>query len=233
MAATSIEVLAEPRILRSMTTEKPEPSASDVELMLDLQNGNDGALSELIQRWQAPLQSFIYRYVLNHADAADLTQEAFVKVYQNRRRYLPKAKFSTWLFAIATNLCRNRVRWRRRHPSVPLESPREEGGEPVVREEWLEDQSAVHPAAAAGEVDAADAVKEAINALPHDLKTAILLFQFEDLSYQEIADVLGCSPKAVETRLYRARAQLKKKLSWLLRDESGEPMPVAVSRGSA
>ena len=213
-----------------MTSEKSEFNESDVELMLELQNGNDGALSSLIQRWQAPLQSYIYRYVLNHTDAAELTQETFVKVYQNRLRYQPKAKFSTWLFAIATNLCRNRARWRRRHPSVPLESPVDGSEEPVVREDWLEDESAVQPSVAAGEADAAEAVKMAINELPHDLKTAILLFQFEDLSYQEIADVLGCSPKAVETRLYRARSHLKKKLGWLLRDERGEPLPAVASR---
>jgi RNA polymerase sigma-70 factor, ECF subfamily len=194
----------------------------DAQLMADLQAGDDGALSELITRWQAPLTAFVYRYLQNHADTRETVQEVFVRVYQSRSRYRPTARFSTWLFTIAANLCRNRARWRRRHPSVPIEvEDRESDGGWV--ESNLPDENAVRPQQPIERHERAMAVRAAVEGLPHDLKTALLLFQFEHLSHQEIADVVGCSPKAVETRIYRARQALKKELAWLLRDEEGSP----------
>ncbi len=192
---------------------------SDSNLMVELQQGRDGALSELIAKWQQPLLSFTFRYTQNQADSADVVQEAFVRVYQSRARYRPTARFSTWLFTIAANLCRNRARWRKRHPTVPLEFSGPEGEEGTFEGEWLADTRAESPDQSLADKETVRAVKEAIGELPHDLKTALLLFQYEDMSYQEIGDVVGCSVKAVETRLYRARHQLKKKLVSLLRDE--------------
>src|SRR5437016_675884 len=92
--------------------------------MLRLKGGDDLALNELMGRWQNPLVSFILRYVGNEQDALDLAQESFVHVYESRNRYRPTAKFSTWLFTIASNLCRNLTRWRERHPTVPLAAGR-------------------------------------------------------------------------------------------------------------
>lgn len=196
-----------------------ERNKSDTDLMVELQEGRDGALSDLINRWQQPLLAFTYRYTQNQADAADVVQETFVRVYQSRARYRPKARFSTWLFTIAANLCRNRARWRKRHPTVPLDFSGSDGGEGGGDAEWLADERAESPDRSLASRETVQAVKAAIGELPHDLKTAMLLFQYEDMSYQEIAEVVGCSPKAVETRLYRARQQLKKQLGWLLRDE--------------
>src|SRR5260370_36796526 len=88
--------------------------------MVRLREGDDLALNELMERWQKPLHSFILRYVGNYADSIELAQETFVRVYQNRSRFNFKSKFSTWLLAIATNLCRHHPRWRTRHPATPL-----------------------------------------------------------------------------------------------------------------
>jgi RNA polymerase sigma-70 factor, ECF subfamily len=195
---------------------------SDTRLMEELRAGNDGALSQLIQRWQKPLSSFVFRYLQNSADTSEVVQETFVRVYQSRQRYRPAARFSTWLFTIAANLCRNRARWRKRHPSIPLEfeDPEREGAKSLL--EMAADEGAETPHQSVEEQERAAAVREAVGELPHDLRTALLLFQFEHMSHQEIAAVAGCSPKAVETRLYRARQHLKKRLAWLLRDESGQ-----------
>ena len=92
----------------------------DAELMLRLKNGEDWILNELMTRWQQPLVAFIYRYIGRETEALDLTQETFVRVYETRHRYTVRGRFSTWLFAIAANLCRNHLRWRqRRSESVP------------------------------------------------------------------------------------------------------------------
>lgn len=204
----------------------PADNESDARLMVELQQGRDGALSDLMARWQEPLLSFTYRYTQNQADSADVVQETFVRIYQSRGRYRPKSRFSTWLFTIAANLCRNRARWRKRHPTVPLEFSAVDGEDGGLEGEWMEDERAELPHQALADREQVKAVKEAIGELPHDLKTALLLFQYENMSYQEIAKIVGCSPKAVETRLYRARQHLKKTLAWLLRDELPQRRPL-------
>jgi RNA polymerase sigma-70 factor (ECF subfamily) len=186
----------------------PDP---DAELMLRLKGGEDGALNALMARWQQPLVAFIYRYVKDHTDALDLAQEAFVRVYETRSRYTARAKFSAWLFTIAANLCKNYVRWRERHPEAPLDAPGE-GEETLGADEAT-------PAASLERAEAARLVQEAVAKLPHDLKTVVLLFEYHDFSYEDIAATLGCTAKAVETRLYRARKLLRKHLAALEADK--------------
>lgn len=186
----------------------------DTQLMLRLQNGEDSALNQIMTLWQSPLTRFIFRYVGDQEEALDLAQETFVRVYQNRHAYRPHAKFSSWLFTIASNLCRNQLRWAHRHPTVSL--AREDVGDgpadatdTLPGSDWTPSDTAEHG-------DTARCVKESIQSLPHDLKTVVLLFEYEELSYEEIAGVLNCSPKAVETRLYRARKILREKLEHLM-----------------
>ncbi len=181
----------------------------DKALMLRLQAGEDTALNELMTRWQTPLVSFIYRYIGNQADALDLAQETFVRVFESRHRYKPKAKFSTWLFTIASNLSRNYIRWQHRHPTVALTTEATESETLALGSIPSDDQS---PAQHAERKESAAEVRREVQKLPHDLRTAVLLFEYEDLSYEEISRVLGCSAKAVETRLYRARNILRQTL---------------------
>lgn len=177
----------------------------DAELMLRLKGGEDLMLNELMTRWQQPLVAFVYRYIGHQADALDLAQETFVRVYQSRSRYTARSKFATWLFAIAANLCRNYLRRWKRGGGPATESFDADAAERVPSSDDSPDQ-----ATARSEV--ISTIKEVVNKLPHDLKTVILLYEYESLSYEEISSVLGCSSKAVEMKLYRARKLLREKL---------------------
>lgn len=177
--------------------------------MLRLKGGEDLALNELMERWQNPLVNFILRYVGNGQDALDLAQETFVRVFEHRASYEPRSKFSTWLLTIAANLCRNQARWRERHPTVSLHGSGE-NGDPGLEE--TTPAIGDTPADSAERHDLASAVRQHIQALPHDLKTVVLLFEYQELGYDEIASALKCTPKAVETRLYRARQILRARL---------------------
>ena len=183
----------------------PEPS--DEELMTRVRRGDDLALNSLMDRWQKPVLSFAIRYTKNASDAADLAQETFVRIYLQRAKYQSKGKFSTWMFTIAANLCRNHARWKSRHPSI---AGLEEASTPEAPDPHD------GPDTAAIRDDEGENIRKAVQDLPHDLRTAILLFEFEGLSHNEIATILECSPKAVETRLYRARQTLREKLQNLL-----------------
>lgn len=174
--------------------------------MIRLKAGDEAALNLLMQRWQVPLVRFILRYTGNPTDAVELAQEVFVRVYQHRSRFTPNRRFSTWVYTIATNLCRNQARWHRNHPTTPLAG--QEGGSGSA---WVTPEPS--PAARAEHSEIAALVRDQIQRLPHDLKTVILLFEYEECSHETIAGVLGCTPKAVESRLYRARKRLRKALS--------------------
>jgi RNA polymerase sigma-70 factor, ECF subfamily len=185
---------------------EPDP---DAQLMLRLKNGEDQVLNELMGRWQQPLVSFIYRYIGQETEALDLAQETFVRVYETRHRYTVQGKFSTWLFAIAANLSRNYLRWRQRRgdsASKGWDAKGAESAESVQSEEDSPDQAAMRSESIA-------LIKEVVNQLPHDLKTIILLYEYQGLSYEEIASVLGCSIKAVEMKLYRTRKLLRERLA--------------------
>src|SRR5215472_319023 len=155
----------------------------DAELMLRLKNGEDGMLDELMNRWEQPLVRFIYRYIGRETDALDLAQETFVRVYETRHRYSVRGKFSTWLFTIAANLCRNYLRWRQRRSESALGTLDAEETNQAESPKSPDDS----PDKAAMRSESVSLVRAAIDKLPHDLKTVILLFEYESLSYAEIA----------------------------------------------
>jgi len=187
---------------------------ADVAAMLRLRDGDDLALNELMNRWQQPLVRFLYRYTLSEPDALDLAQDTFVRVYEHRAKYDARGKFSTWLYTIATNLCRNHARWKSRHPTVSMETELSANSDTTLGEQ-LPDAKAT-PAQSAQTDELAGAVRDAIQTLPDDQRTATLLYEYEDAAYTDIASVLGCSVKAVENKLYRARQTLREKLTrWL------------------
>lgn len=172
----------------------------DAELMRRVQFGDEAALGELMQRWELPVKAVIGRIVLNVSEAADLAQEAFVRLWQQRGRYRAEAPFRPWIFAIAVNLARNRLRWWRSRPEVALE-------------EWSEPATESGSGARSAELaERAAAVRDAIAELPIDLREALVLFEYEQLSQAEIATVVGASAKAVETRIHRARERLRARL---------------------
>ena len=179
---------------------------SDEALVDALAGGDDRALNHLMDRWQAPLRGFLYRYTQNEHDAHDLAQETFVRIYQHRTRFRSGARFSTWMFQIALNLARSRARWHRRHPtdSLERESDTTNPVSPV--------SSDATPAEASLATEQVGAVRAAIAALPPDLREAVILAEYEDKSQAEIAAMVGTTAKGVETRLYRARQRLRQAL---------------------
>jgi RNA polymerase sigma-70 factor (ECF subfamily) len=195
--------------------------ATDRASLRELQRGDPGALSGLIARWQRPLLGFAYRYLQNSADAQDLVAEAFVRLHQKRARLRDDTNVGAWLFTTLTNLCHNHHRWRRRHPTVALDATTDPGdaGGPARGFSGLTVREA-SPDAALARDEALEAVRTAIEALPHDLKVAVLLHHYEHLSYREIAAIAQCSERGVETRLYRARHQLRQLLAGFLRETS-------------
>ena len=179
-----------------------------------MQQGDTTALNRLIARWQRPLLSYAYRYVQNSADAHDLVASVFVRFYEQRDRLRPDTNVSAWLFTTLTNLCHNHHRWKRRHPTVPLDAPRELANGARTTEPPIDLASEVPgPAATLAHDELLDTVRAAVATLPHDLKVAMLLHHYENLSYREIAEITHCSERGVETRLYRARQRLRQALA--------------------
>ena len=177
---------------------------SDEEWMRRLQSGEDAALTRLMARWELPVKRFIFRIVGNASEAEDLAQEVFVRIYSKRTSYRVGAKFSTWCFSIAANQAKNRLRWWRRRPALSLNAWAERGGDTA------DESRAGAPAdGEAVRLEKIAAVQMAVAALPVDLRTALVLFEYEEQSMAEIATALSCTTKAVENRLYRARLLLK------------------------
>ena len=189
--------------------ENDAQDGDDVSLMSRLAAGDDLALNLLMDRWAQRLNAFLYRMTGRHEVAGDLTQEAFVRLYKARMRYRPRGEFSTYLFSIAANLARNHARWTSRHPTISLDAITEDG-RPLVHDVSDPGQG---PDEHADSVERYRQVREALVALPQDLKEAITLFVYEGMSYAEIAQLADCSVKAVETRIYRARQLLKRILT--------------------
>lgn len=181
---------------------------TDSELMARLAAGEDPALNALMSRWSDRVIAFLFRMTGRREVAADLAQETFVKLYQARARYRPQGNFSTYLFAIAVNLARNHSRWSRRHPAVSLDELTADGIS-VVHEP--EDPGRT-PADSAIAREKSEEVNRSVRALPHDLREALVLSVYDGLGYAEISAIVGCSAKAVETRIYRARQILKDRL---------------------
>ncbi len=188
---------------------------SDIGAMARLREGEDLALNEIMERWQRRITSYLLRFTGDEMVALDLAQETFVRVYQSRERYRPTGEFSTWLFAIAANLARQHFRWKRRHPTLSMDEARNDGDDPPLKDRLASE--AANPSEETLSNERAGAVREAVLALPEDLRQAVILFEYENMSYERIAAVAGCSKKAIETRLYRARSILREKLQHLLK----------------
>lgn len=182
----------------SEARDEPTPEEEDRALMKRVQRGEEAALASLMERWELPVKSVIGRLIFNAREAEELAQETFVRVWQQREKFRPEAAFRPWIFSIAVNLARNRLRWWRRRPEVALEEwtgGAGEGGKEGLREGEKRERAA--------------AVQAAIAALPGDLREAIVLFEYEQLSQAEIAEAVGTTVKAVESRIARAREKLR------------------------
>jgi RNA polymerase sigma-70 factor (ECF subfamily) len=190
-----------------------QADARDRADMARLGAGHDAALNDLMERHATPVFHFLCRMVGNEDDANDLAQETFVRVFKSHASYRAEQRFSTWLFTIAANLARNHFRWRSRHPHISLDA------ENVETEQTLGSTLPANSPAPNEEALAAErtaAIRAAVKNLPEDLREATVLCEWEERSVAEAATILETTPKAVESRLYRARGILRERLkSWL------------------
>ncbi len=184
----------------------------DREAMRRLAKGENEALNELMSRHAERLFHYLIRQLGNETDAADLAQESFVRAYQARDRFNPHARFSTWLYTIATNLLKNRFRWRSRHVEVSMDA--DNGTEGTSLSETFAAKE-LQPAEKLERDEECEAVRHAVQGLPEKLRTPLILAEYEGKSMQEIGEILECSTKAVEGRLSRARQELREQLSQL------------------
>lgn len=185
--------------------------AQDARAMSELRAGAERALNDLMERHSEKLFHYLIRVLHNEEDAADAAQETFVRVYQHRDKFKSDQKFTTWLYAIATNLARDRMRWRSRHPALALEDVSADGF-PLL-DATKEDRT---PRDHLESAEMSAMVQRAVADLPEELRVPFVLAQYKDLSQAQIAAILNCSVKAVETRVYRARKQLKESLAQLV-----------------
>lgn len=195
-----------------MSTDDPSPparteeDAEDVRLMGLVSAGDAGAFEQLVERHQRLVVGTVARMLGNTSDAEDIAQQVFVRVWKSAKRYVPRAKFTTWLLKITRNLVFNELRRRSRHPQVPLQSETEEEERPI------RDEHAVAPDASLLEQELQKAIDAAIANLPETQRLAVILRRYEELSYEEIAETLDQSVSAVKSLLFRARTELRESL---------------------
>ena len=178
-----------------------------------LQAGEDRALETLIHRHQEGVFRFVFRHIPNEADATELTQEAFVRAYFNIGKFRPAAKFVTWLYHIALNLCRDHTRsqayrYSSQTISIDVSVDEHKGQRQPSSNQGKPDRQAQ-------DREKLRAVEKAITELPQELKSPLILTALEDRSYAETGELLGISPKAVEMKVYRARKLLLGKMNEL------------------
>ena len=190
---------------------------TDVQLMLDVKAGDEASFELLLQRYRTPLVNFLFRMVRNREQAEDLAQEVFLRVYRAREEYVPSAKFTTWLFRIATNLALNSMRdTRYQKLEVSIDAPvtvnAEDGDERPL------DVAEKHPNIEqhlVGDVRV-KMIRHAINKLPEKQRAAVLLHKYQELDYTEIAKILSCSESALKSLLFRAYEALRVELAPLV-----------------
>ena len=197
---------------------QPDP---DAVLMLRVKRGDRAAFAGLVEKYKQPVMNFIFRSLRDEIEAEDLAQNVFLQAWKSRGRYKQTAKFSTWLFTIARNLCLNEIRRRSRHPADSLEEAHAEH-EDQPRQQY-EDKSQIAPPDKLLHGELARKIEEALAELPENQRAAILLCRQDELSYEEIAEVLDCSLSATKSLIHRGRETLKEKLKpYLQTGEWGE-----------
>jgi RNA polymerase sigma-70 factor (ECF subfamily) len=185
--------------------------AEDVRLMGLVGRGDTKAFEELVERHQALVAGTVARMLGSNSDVEDIAQQVFIRVWKSARRYKPRAKFTTWLLKITRNLVFNELRRTKRRAQVPLD-PGAGADEPA-----LKDESNPAPDASLLEAELQQAIEEAIMHLPDTQRMALVLRRYEQLSYEQIAEVLDLSVPAVKSVLFRARTELRSRLSKYLR----------------
>jgi RNA polymerase sigma-70 factor (ECF subfamily) len=198
-------------------TDDPKPAdassndAEDVRLMRLVARGDTAAFEELIERHQALVIGTVARMLGSNSDVEDIAQQVFIRVWKSAGRYVPRAKFTTWVLKITRNLVFNELRRSKRRALVPIQT------DPNAEEIQLKDEAAQSPDASLLETELQQAIDKAIAELPETQRMAVILRRYQDLSYEQIADVLDLSVPAVKSVLFRARTELRVRLAHYLK----------------
>jgi RNA polymerase sigma-70 factor, ECF subfamily len=185
---------------------RAEDDAEDVRLMRLVAGGDTTAFEQLIERHQALVAGTVARMLGSNSEVEDIAQQVFIRVWKSAGRYVARAKFTTWLLKITRNLVFNEMRRAKRHPHLPVQI------EPGVDEIPLKDEAAATPDATLLQAELQASIEKAITLLPETQRMALVLRRYEELSYEEIADVLDLSVPAVKSLLFRARTELRERL---------------------
>jgi len=186
------------------------PADPDAALMLRVKQGDTAAFAELVDKYKQPVMNVAYRMLRDTTEAEDLAQAVFVQVFKAADRYRVSSKFSTWLFTIVRNLCLNEIRRRSRHAADSMDAPHPEQEDQPLHQ--YEDKRTASPPERLLHGELKDKIEEALAELPENQRLAIVLCRQEELSYEEIAGVLGCSVSATKSLIHRGRETLKQKL---------------------
>jgi len=209
---------------RNNANEKGEYD-EDALLMLAFQSGQQEAFKEIVRRNQQRVYSIIFRLVGNHADSEDLVQEVFLRVFRTAKTYRPMARFSTWLYRIATNVALNAIRARRKGRTISLEMTMSNSDDDVGHPWQVGDKHDRPPESHIYQKELIDRINKALEALPENQRISFILSKYEHLSYREIADILGCSTMAVKSLLTRARCNLRDALKRYLGPDFVKHLP--------
>ncbi len=202
MSAIPCARIAKTRSLPQADYRTQDP---EVALMLRVRRDDAGAFGQLLERYWSQVYGRFYRRLGDRQEAEDLAQDVFLRLYRNRKRYQPRAKFSTWLYHITQNVLRNALRSRRRHPNLCLDSL---ACSTAFAEQFLPDRCEM-PSHRLERAELAKIVRAAISCLALRQRTALELQQFENWSYAEVAAEMDMTSKATKSLLYRARNQLR------------------------
>ena len=183
-----------------------DDDAQDITWMDRVKHGDMEAFRELIEAHQSRVIGTVAKMLGDDSDAEDIAQQVFIRIWNSASRYEPSAKFTTWLFTITRNLVFNEARRRRRHPAMPLEREQDE------RAFQAEDTRTKAPSAALLDSEMQNAIQSAIDSLPESQRMAVILRRYQDVSYEEIAQILNLSVPAVKSVLFRARTELRQRL---------------------
>jgi RNA polymerase sigma-70 factor (ECF subfamily) len=184
-----------------------EDDADDVRLMSAIARGDNQAFEKLIERHQALVVGTVARMLGSNSDVEDLAQQVFLRVWRSASRYVPRAKFTTWLLKITRNLVFNEMRRTKRQAHIPMQT--EAQGEELP----IKDESVQSPAESLLERELQVAIEDAIIELPATQRMALILRRYEGRSYEEIGDILDLSVPAVKSVLFRARTELRARLA--------------------
>jgi RNA polymerase sigma-70 factor (ECF subfamily) len=200
-----------------MSRSDPSPAGKfeehdeDVRLMGLIRAGDTAAFEQLVERHQMLVVGTVGRMLGSNSDVDDIAQQVFIRVWKSAGRYVPRAKFTTWLLKITRNLVFNELRRSKRRAHIPMQM------DPDAEEIPLKDESMQAPDAAALEKELQEAIDRAIAQLPDTQRMAVILRRYEDMSYDQISDVLEISVPAVKSVLFRARTELRERLAIYLK----------------